>query len=146
MKIRTQGNQLIDMTEKETTTVLTPTGSYQILAHTKDKKKGTILGEDATADFINCVVFGRSAEFAEKYFRKGLKITIEGRIQTRSYTNRDGQKVYTTEVVVEEQEFAESKGSGSGSSQHNVPQQSPDVGPDGFMNIPDGIEEELPFS
>ena len=96
--------------------------------------------------FINCVVFGRSAEFAEKYFRKGLKITIEGRIQTRSYTNRDGQKVYTTEVVVEEQEFAESKGSGSGSSQQNVPQQSPDVGPDGFMNIPDGIEEELPFS
>ena len=82
----------------------------------------------------------------EKYFRKGLKITIAGRIQTGSYTNRDGQKVYTTEVVVEEQEFAESKGSGSGSSQHNVSQQSPDVGPDGFMNIPDGIEEELPFS
>ena len=80
----------------------------------------------------------------EKYFRKGLKITIAGRIQTGSYTNRDGQKVYTTEVVVEEQEFAESKGSGS--SQQNVPQQSPDVGPDGFMNIPDGIEEELPFS
>ena len=92
------------------------------------------------------LVFGRSAEFVEKYFRKGLKITIEGRIQTGSYTNRDGQKVYTTEVVVEEQEFAESKGSGSGSSQQNVPQQSPDVGPDGFMNIPDGIEEELPFS
>lgn len=98
------------------------------------------------ADFISCVAFGRQAEFAEKYLRKGTKIAITGRIQTGSYTNRDGQKVYTTEVVVEEQEFAESKGSGSGSSQQNVPQQSPDVGPDGFMNIPDGIEEELPFS
>ena len=101
---------------------------------------------EANADFINCVSFGRTAEFAEKYFRQGLKIAVTGRIQTGSYTNREGQKVYTTEVVVEEQEFAESKGSGSGSSQHNVPQQSPDVGPDGFMNIPDGIEEELPFS
>lgn len=102
---------------------------------------------DATADFINCVVFGRSAEFAEKYFRKGLKITIAGRIQTGSYTNRDGQKVYTTEVVVEEQEFAESKNSSSADSRPRTePQQSPDVGPDGFMNIPDGIDEELPFS
>ena len=110
---------------------------YTLAVDRKIRKDG-----DATADFINCVVFGRSAEFVEKYFRKGLKITIEGRIQTGSYTNRDGQKVYTTEVV----EFAESKGSGSGSSQQNVPQQSPDVGPDGFMNIPDGIEEELPFS
>lgn len=114
---------------------------YTLAVDRKIRKDG-----DATADFINCVVFGRSAEFAEKYFRKGLKITIEGRIQTGSYTNRDGQKVYTTEVVVEEQEFAESKSSGSGSSQQNMPQQSPDVGSDGFMNIPDGIEEELPFS
>ena len=101
---------------------------------------------EASADFISCVSFGRTAEFAEKYFRQGLKIAVTGRIQTGSYTNREGQKVYTTEVVVEEQEFAESKGSGSGGSQQNVPQQSPDVGPDGFMNIPDGIEEELPFS
>ena len=101
---------------------------------------------EASADFIQCVSFGRTAEFAEKYFRQGLKIAVTGRIQTGSYTNRDGQKVYTTEVVVEEQEFAESKSSGSGSSQQNMPQQSPDVGPDGFMNIPDGIEEELPFS
>ena len=101
---------------------------------------------EASADFISCVSFGRTAEFAEKYFRQGLKIAVTGRIQTGSYTNREGQKVYTTEVVVVEQEFAESKGSGSGSSQQNVPQQSPDVGPDGFMNIPDGIEEELPFS
>ena len=101
---------------------------------------------EASADFIQCVSFGRTAEFAEKYFRQGLKIAVTGRIQTGSYTNRDGQKVYTTEVVVEEQEFAESKGSGSGSSQQNAPQPSPDVGQDGFMNIPDGIEEELPFS
>ena len=100
----------------------------------------------AETDFISCVTFGKNAEFAEKYFRKGTKIAIAGRIQTGSYTNRDGQKVYTTEVVVEEQEFAESKNSGSGSSQQNAPQPSPDVGTEGFMNIPDGIEEELPFS
>ena len=103
-------------------------------------------GNEQTADFISCVAFGRNGEFAEKYLKQGTKIAITGRIQTGSYTNKDGNKVYTTEVVVEEQEFAESKGSGSGSSQQNVPQQSPDVGPDGFMNIPDGIEEELPFS
>ena len=100
---------------------------------------------EASADFIPCVSFGHTAEFAEKYFRKGLKIAVAGRIQTGSYTNRDGQKVYTTEVVVEDQEFAESKSSGSGSSQQRAPQPSP-ADPDGFMNIPDGIEEELPFS
>ena len=101
---------------------------------------------DQSADFIRCVAFGRSGEFAEKYYHQGTKIVAEGRIQTGSYQDKDGKTVYTTEVVVENQEFAESKGSGSGSSQQNVPQQSPDVGPDGFMNIPDGIEEELPFS
>ena len=114
---------------------------YTLAVDKKIKRDG-----EATADFISCVAFGRSAEFAEKYFRKGTKIAIAGRIQTGSYTNRDGQKVYTTEVVVEEQEFAESKNSGSGSSQQNAPQPSPDVGTEGFMNIPDGIEEELPFS
>lgn len=97
---------------------------------------------EATADFISCVVFGRAAEFAEKYFRQGLKITISGRIQTGSYTNREGQKVYTTEIVVEEQEFAEGKNTGSGSSR---PQPAPETDPDGFMNIPEGIEEEMPF-
>lgn len=100
---------------------------------------------EASTDFIPCVSFGRTAEFAEKYFRKGLKIAVTGRIQTGSYTNREGQKVYTTEVVVEEQEFAESKSSGSGSSQQQTPQPSP-TDQEGFMNIPDGIEEELPFS
>lgn len=104
---------------------------------------------EATADFISCVVFGRAAEFAEKYFRQGLKITISGRIQTESYTNREGQKVYTTEIVVEEQEFAESK-SGDNGAAYYPPKQTPPPAPadsaDGFMNIPDGIEEELPFN
>lgn len=97
---------------------------------------------EPTADFINCLVFGKSAEFAEKYFRKGMRITISGRIQTGSYTNKDGVKVYTTEVVVEEQEFAESKKS----SESNAPASNQQPGGDGFMNIPDGIDEELPFS
>ena len=98
---------------------------------------------EATADFISCVSFGRTAEFAEKYFRQGLKIIVSGRIQTGSYTNRDGQKVYTTEVVVEEQEFAENKKSPETSQSSQTP---PSTGSDGFMNIPDGIEEELPFN
>lgn len=105
---------------------------------------------EATADFISCVAFGRAAEFAEKYFRQGLKITISGRIQTGSYTNREGQKVYTIEIVVEEQEFAESKSSGDNGAAYYPPKQTPPPAPadgaDGFMNIPDGIEEELPFS
>ena len=98
---------------------------------------------EATADFISCVVFGRGAEFAEKYFRQGIRIVVSGRIQTGSYTNRDGQKVYTTEVVVEEQEFAESK-KAAGQQDGNNGGYS-DAG-DGFMNIPDGIDEELPFN
>lgn len=110
---------------------------------------------DQTADFISCVAFGRSAEFAEKYFHQGLKIVVTGRIQTGSYTNRDGVKVYTTDVVVEDQEFAESKNASSADSQsYSAPsryQSAPDAAPkapdldDGFMNIPDGIDEELPF-
>ena len=112
---------------------------------------------EATADFINCVAFGRSAEFAEKYFRQGLKIAVTGRIQTGSYTNRDGQRVYTTDVIVEDQEFAESKAAseGSGMSRPSAPSPraaAPMPAPnqasagDGFMNIPDGIDEELPFN
>ena len=109
---------------------------------------------DQTADFIGCVAFGRQAEFAEKYLRQGTKIAITGRIQTGSYTNRDGQKVYTTDVVVEEQEFAESKAAAGehtggyqqqGSFQQSMPEPSAAAG-DGFMNIPDGIDEELPFN
>lgn len=110
---------------------------------------------DATADFIGCVAFGRQAEFAEKYLRQGTKIAITGRIQTGSYTNREGQKVYTTDVVVEEQEFAESKNAGGSNGgysapQHNNPAPSANTSElgsaDGFMNIPDGIDEELPFN
>ena len=106
---------------------------------------------EPTADFINCVAFGRAAEFAERYLRQGTKIAITGRIQTGSYTNRDGVKVYTTDIVVEEQEFAESKAAGGASTPANNYQASPapspsaDIG-DGFMNIPDGIDEELPFN
>ena len=89
------------------------------------------------ADFISCIAFGKSAEFAEKYLRKGTKIAVTGRIQTGSYTNKDGVKVYTTDVVVSSQEFAESKGSES--------QATPKKQDDGFMNIPDNIEDEIPF-
>ena len=105
--------------------------------------------DDASTDFIGCVAFGRNAEFIEKYFRQGTKALITGRIQTGSYTNRDGQKVYTTDVVVEDQEFAESKNasgaSDSGFAPVSRPQPSAAIG-DGFMNIPDGIDEELPFN
>ena len=106
---------------------------------------------DRDADFINCVTFGRSAEFAERYFRQGIRIVVSGRIQTGSYTNRDGVKVYTTDVIVEDQEFAESKAASEqsaasyGARQEAAPAPSAPVG-DGFMNIPDGLDEELPFS
>ena len=121
---------------------------------------------EATADFINCVVFGRGAEFAEKYFHQGIRIVVCGRIQTGSYTNRDGQKVYTTDVVVEDQEFAESKAA-AGEYRNSNPSNFSNAGfdsgfqpapptsrpapssavSDGFMNIPDGVEDEgLPFN
>ena len=99
------------------------------------------VGDQQTADFINCVAFGRSGEFAEKYFHKGIKIAVTGRIQTGSYTNKDGQRVYTTDVIVEEQEFAESKSA----SASNAGAAGSAIG-DGFMNLPDGIDEELPFT
>ena len=116
------------------------------------------------ADFISCVAFGRSAEFAEKYLHQGTKILVSGRIQTGSYTNRDGQKVYTTDVVVEDQEFAESKAAASQNSGNNYnggynnnygqesrqqasPARNNNTFNDGFMNIPDGVEDEgLPFN
>lgn len=117
-------------------------------------------GEEQSADFISCVAFGRTGEFAERYLRKGTKIAVTGRIQTGSYTNKDGVKVYTTEVVVEDHEFAESRnasqsgdnsfgggfngGGYTGGSNSNAP--APSGAGDGFMNIPDGIDEELPFN
>ena len=93
------------------------------------------------------VAFGRAGEFAEKYFHKGIKVLVTGRIQTGSYTNKDGQKVYTTDVIIEEQEFAESK-SASDNAGGFAPadRPSPSSAGDGFMNIPDGIDEELPFN
>ena len=107
-------------------------------------------GDEQTADFINCVVFGRGAEFAENYLRQGTKIAVTGRIQTGSYTNKDGQKVYTTEVMVESQEFAESKAASqqNGNSQPSTPTrpEPSQANDDGFLNIPDAIEEEMPFS
>ena len=103
-------------------------------------------GEGQSADFIGCVMFGRQAEFAEKYLKKGTKMAIAGRIQTGSYTNREGKKVYTTEVVVEEQEFAESKKTDSERESPQDPSYSGNAADDGFMSIPDGLEEELPFS
>lgn len=95
-------------------------------------------------DFISCVAFGKTAEFIEKYFRQGTKMVACGRIQTGSYTNKDGQKVYTTDVVVEEVDFAESKNSQNNSNESR-PEPSSAMD-DGFMNIPDGVDEELPFN
>ena len=104
-------------------------------------------GDDQSADFINCVAFGRTGEFMERFGRKGTKFLVEGRIQTGSYTNKDGQKVYTTDVVVEQVEFAESKASGDNSGYVPTDRPSPSgAAGDGFMNIPDGIDEELPFN
>lgn len=112
---------------------------YTLAVDRRFKKDG-----EASADFINCVAFGKAGEFAEKYLRKGTKIVVCGRIQTGSYTNRDGQKVYTTDVIVEDQEFAESK---KATDQESQEQHSPygQADGDGFMNIPDNIAEELPF-
>lgn len=114
---------------------------YSLAVDRKFKQEG-----QPNADFINCVAFGKLGEFAEKYLYKGTKIAVVGRIQTGSYTNKDGQKVYTTDVVVEEQEFAESKNASCGNNGGgNAPAQNNSAG-DGFMNIPDGIGEELPFN
>ena len=123
----------------------TAVARYTLAVDRRFKRDG-----DATADFIGCVAFGRQAEFAEKYFRQGMRVSISGRIQTGSYTNKDGVKVYTTEVIVEEQEFAESRAESEAnraSYQHSAPAPAPSApAGDGFMNIPDGIDEELPFN
>lgn len=116
--------------------------NYTLAVNRKFSRDG-----EPTADFIQCVAFGKLAEFAEKYFRQGLRVSISGRIQTSNYTNKDGVKVYTTQVVIEEQEFAESK---SEQKQNQNIQAGPSTyGPapdsDGFMNIPDGIDDEVPF-
>ena len=113
----------------------TAVSRYSLAVDRRFKREG-----EQTADFINCVAFGKSGEFAEKYLKKGMKIAVTGRIQTGSYTDKDGKKVYTTDVIIEEHEFCESKGTGT----NDVPTFKPDS--NGFISIPDGIEdEELPF-
>ena len=112
-------------------------GSMAVARYTLavDRRRGRNSDNEQSADFISCVAFGRSGEFAEKYLHQGTKIVVTGRIQTGSYTNKDGQRVYTTDVVVEEQEFAESKSAAASN------------GGDGFMAIPDGVDDEgLPFN
>ena len=119
---------------------------YTLAVDRRFKRNG-----EQDADFINCVAFGRTAEFAEKYLKQGTKMVVSGRIQTGSYTNRDGVKVYTTEVVIEEQDFAESKAASSQAVNYSsapaapAPAASSQGMPDGFMTIPEGVEEELPF-
>lgn len=114
-------------------------GNYTLAVDRRFKRDG----EDS-ADFIRCVVLGRSAEFAEKYLHKGTKIIVCGRIQTGSYTNKDGMKIYTTDVVVEEQEFAESKGASGGTTNTTQATNNSPKDP-AWMNIPDGVDEELPY-
>ena len=109
---------------------------YTLAIDRRYKKEG-----EQTADFINCVAFGKNGEFAEKYLHQGTKIAVTGRIQTGSYTNKEGQKVYTTDIVVEEQEFCEKKADATTGQQA-----TPSEYGDGFMNIPTGLEEELPFN
>ena len=118
------------------------------LAVDRRGKKSENGSDQQTADFISCVCFGKTAEFADKYLRQGTKIAVTGRIQTGSYTNRDGQKVYTTDVVLDDIEFAESKNAqSSDASAYRAPSRpEPSAAGEGFMNIPDGIDEELPFN
>lgn len=115
---------------------------YTLAVDRRAKQEG-----QQSADFIGCVAFGRNGEFAEKYLKQGSKIVVTGHIQTGSYTNRDGNKVYTTDIVIEEQEFAESKAAAERNQQQEPqPQPQPETDENGFMNIPDGLDEELPFS
>ncbi len=118
--------------------------NYSLAVDRRFRREG-----EQEADFINCAAFSRNAEFAEKYLRKGIKVVIEGRIQTGSYTNREGRKVYTTDVIVEQSEFAESKKTAAENGNYAAQtQQAPEPMPtdaDGFMSIPDDIQEELPF-
>ena len=115
-----------------------------------DRRGSRSSQEGQTADFINCVAFGRLGEFAEKYLHKGTKVALSGRIQTGSYTNRDGVRVYTTDIVAEDIEFAESKNASAGGGEFSGfgagSRPEPISAGDGFMNIPDGIDEELPFN
>lgn len=118
---------------------------YTLAVNRRFQKEG-----EQNADFINCVAFGKQGEFAERHLKRGTKIVVCGRIQTGSYTNRDGVKVYTTDVIVEEYDFAESRSSYDRNSTEkpNIREETAENQPpldDGFMSIPEGIEDELPF-
>ena len=111
-----------------------------------DRRKRRGQDGEQTADFINIVAFDRAGEFAEKYFRQGMRVLVSGRIQTGNYTNKEGQKVYTTDVIVEEQEFADGKNAGNNNQNSGRPDPNGPIG-NGFLNIPDGVEDEgLPFN
>lgn len=116
----------------------TAVARFSIAVDRRFKREG-----EPDADFFNCTAFGKQAEFIERYIFKGTKIVLTGRVQNNNYTNKDGQMVYGTVVMVEEVEFAESKNASAGDQSQNAPITS---GGDGFMNIPDGIDEELPFN
>ena len=121
----------------------TAVANYTLAVDRRFAKGGN--NSEQTADFIRCVAFGKGAEFAEKYLRQGIKILVTGRIQTGSYTNRDGQKVYTTDVVVEDQEFAESKAATNAANSGTTTQRQSTNKNDDFMNIPDTSGETLPW-
>lgn len=117
-------------------------GRYTLAVDRRYKRDG-----EQQADFIRCVVFDKAAEFAEKYFRKGMRVCVSGRVQTGSYTDREGRKVHTTDVIIEDQEFAESKKEAGQQTQGQQPQPQPEPLRDGFMSIPDGVEDDsLPFN
>ena len=116
---------------------------YTLAVDRRTRKTDT--GEP-TADFISCMAFGKAAEFAEKYFHQGMRVLITGRIQTGSYTNKDGQKVYTTDVIIDEQEFADSRAAGQVNSTGTEASQADSMPGDGFMNLPVGVEDDgIPF-
>lgn len=117
--------------------------TYTVAVDRRYKKKG-----EPEADFLRCVSFGKGAEFAEKYFARGMRIALSGHLQTGSYTNREGRKIYTTDIIVEEHELAQSKSEGDSAPKEATPAepQYPEPDKDGFVNVPDGLEDELPFA
>ena len=125
--------------------------SMAIARYTLAVDRGFKRGDSSeqNADFIPCIAFDKAGEFAEKYFRQGMRVLVSGRLQTGNYTNKDGHKVYTTEVIIDTQEFADSKGASEGASSYQASTRpSPtSASTDGFMNIPDGVDDEgLPFN
>lgn len=121
----------------------TAVGHYSLAVDRRFKRDG-----QPEADFFNCTVFGKNAEFAEKYLRRGTKIAITGSLQQNNYTNKNGEKVYDVQIIVDDQEFAESKNASAGgdNSNYSASRPAPSAASDGFMNIPNGVEDDLPFN